>query len=634
MKAWFTAFMLVIVVLFSGCDHSEDLDGDGYVDCTRAVRNFPGGHDPFGCFEDNEDGVVTHDYGGFNVAVHDCDDDNPDINPDVTEICDGLDNNCNGSWDEDVDCDGDGYVAQQDTADASGDCDAHDAAVYPGAPEIIDGRDNDCDGQCLLDECSDDTGAECPCRETIDYAVVSDPGCRCSTSTASVPTFILILTGVWILRRRRQSRAALFGLLWLSACAQVYEYPSPERMMDLNDADDDGYHASDDCNDENSSVHPGAVDLPFDGIDQDCDGRDGDTGDTGFADTDTDTDSDSDTDTDTDTDTAVHTSMTGDTGIIETGHTGQMQHTGHTGQTGTTGATGTTGDTGVVIATGDTAQTGDTGSIDPTTTDDDGDGYCEASCTDGSTAGDCDDTQFGIHPGALELCNGLDDNCTAGIDEGVGTVWYRDADTDTYGNSTVQSVACTQPNGYVSNSTDCDDTRSNVHPGGVEICDGLDNDCVGGADTGVNQTWYADSDGDSYGDASTTTLACVAPNGYVADGTDCNDMRFDIYPGAVESCDPLDTDEDCSGAADDADPGVDVLSYVTYYKDNDLDGVPIAGVQDSNNCEPSNNTFILPVDVTGDGSNDWDCNDADPTINPGVSIDPAGLPDLNCDGTP
>lgn len=62
------------------------------------------------------------------------------------------------------------------------------------------------------------------------------------------------------------------------------------------------------------------------------------------------------------------------------------------------------------------------------------------------------------------------------------------------------------------------------------------------------QTWYADGDGDTYGDAASTTMACSAPVGYVADNTDCDDSEAGVYPGAAEICDGL--DNDCNGETD------------------------------------------------------------------------------------
>jgi len=67
--------------------------------------------------------------------------------------------------------------------------------------------------------------------------------------------------------------------------------------------------------------------------------------------------------------------------------------------------------------------------------------------------------------------------------------WYRDADRDGYGNPAESTVSCTQPQGYVSDHTDCDDNNSTVHPGAAEICDGKDNNCNGEVDEGLGSSW-------------------------------------------------------------------------------------------------------------------------------------------------
>jgi hypothetical protein len=76
---------------------------------------------------------------GFQ-SCYDCDDNDPDVNPDATELCNGYDDNCDGVIDEGFDTDGDGYTS------CGGDCDDSNADINPSAEEICDGIDNNCDG--------------------------------------------------------------------------------------------------------------------------------------------------------------------------------------------------------------------------------------------------------------------------------------------------------------------------------------------------------------------------------------------------------------------------------------------------------------------------------------------------------
>ncbi len=97
---------------------------------------------------------------------------------------------------------------------------------------------------------------------------------------------------------------------------------------------------------------------------------------------------------------------------------------------------------------------------------------------------DCDDTKGAFHPGATEICDGLDNNCDGIIDEGFASVtYYRDVDVDGYGNLTVTTTArCGVPAGYVTNSSDCNDANAAVKPGAVEVCgNGIDDNCNGQA---------------------------------------------------------------------------------------------------------------------------------------------------------
>src|SRR6185295_3637787 len=109
-------------------------------------------------------------------------------------------------------------------------------------------------------------------------------------------------------------------------------------------------------------------------------------------------------------------------------------------------------------------------------------------------------------------------------------------------------------------NTDCNDNNSAVHPGATETCNSVDDDCDSQIDEGVQSTFYADTDGDGYGNTSSTTSACSAPSGYVADATDCNDANAAVNPGATEAC---------NGVDDDCDTQVDEGVQSTFYADTD-----------------------------------------------------------------
>ncbi len=101
---------------------------------------------------------------------------------------------------------------------------------------------------------------------------------------------------------------------------------------------------------------------------------------------------------------------------------------------------------------------------------------------------------------------------------------------------------------------DCDDTDASVNPGEIETCDSVDTNCSGDEDDATDaSTWYADADGDRYGDADSTDIACEAPSGYLDDATDCDDADDTVHPGAAEVCENG-IDDDCDGGAGCAPP--------------------------------------------------------------------------------
>ncbi|MDP2309159.1 MAG: putative metal-binding motif-containing protein, partial [Pseudomonadota bacterium] len=238
-----------------------------------------------------------------------------------------------------------------------------------------------------------------------------------------------------------------------------------------------------------------------------------------------------------------------------------------------------------------------------------------------SISTDCDDARALTNPGATEYCNSIDDDCDGTIDEDSASgavTWYRDADSDTYGDPSTSDVSCTAPSGYVINNTDCLDTSAISHPGAPEICDRLDNDCDGTTDedSAVDATtWYRDADADSYGNAAVTDRECYVPSGYVANSTDCLDTRAASYPGAPEYCNTY--DDDCDGTVDE-DSALDV---VTWYRDADADSYGNLSVTDRECTVPS-----------GYVANSTDCDDARALTNPGAT-EYCNSVDDDCDGT-
>jgi len=613
------------LVLGQGADtFYADVDEDGYGDPNNSIQ---------GCFTPPP---------GYTTDSNDCNDSDASINPGAIEVCepggedDQIDNDCSGSHDDTfpptlwaADADDDTYGTDLSTIAAcvpppfpqwvpydpsdpdSIDCNDSNPVTFPGAAEICDTEDNDCNGQAdedpvtyYVDADRDGFGSNSLFPEVIAMCnnlpanyVANNDDCDDANSSINPNT-------VWYLDADNDGFGVTSGTL--NACLRPGGYsPNALDCDDTNaairdgitwyrDHDGDGHGGFpldtaraclapanyvaelDDCQDNNANIHPGMAEA-CDNIDNNCDGA-----------------------VDEGATSTVYADFDGD------------------GFGGTNPAFTRQACIGS-LPPGYVANSDDCNDFDSAThpntrwyPDVDGDGHGGGAYSESCTQpighvrsnDDCDDSRSDVYTGRTESCESgsaqVDNNCDGDVNNAPGApTWYQDQDGDGYGNmatGALTQTGCLQPSGYVASRTDCDDVRSSVNPGAVEVCepggqsgDQVDNDCDGDANDAADApTYLGDPDEDGHGNLPYSIKSCIIPAQRV-DVTgpyalapsdpllrDCNNLNRFVYPGAPEVCNG--TDDNCNGTVDDG------LLFQDWYIDADGDGCGVDTNTPVNRC--------------------------------------------------
>ena len=563
-------------------EEEQDIDQDGFVSCNIEDTGWEG----------------TFTEGFLSMDSADCNDGDSFVYPGAAEIYgDGVDQSCDGTEICYIDADLDGFrgeeTIQTTNIDCSGvgemllsldvDCDDESENTYPGAAynesETACMRDADEDGYgsttvssgvSVGTDCDDALASVNPSvLEICDEGIDND----CDTLVDDADDSLDVTTGTV-----HYADIDIDGFGDPNASAQSCIVPS-DRVEDNTDCDDtddtinpntiwyldidlDGFGGSNtqtvcvrpstshvqqggDCNDQAGDIFPGAIEIPADGVDQNCDQIELCY-----------------TDSDGDSFGALPTtdSQPLDLYCIGTGMANDLDDCDDTSNKAYPG-----------VAFNDSSSL--------CMFDSDGDGFGSTTVSSGVDAGtDCDDTLAFINPNAVESCDEIDNDCDTLIDDADPSLdlssaieHFADFDGDGFGSPNLPLQTCIVPIGRVEDNTDCDDSDAVINP---------------------NTVWYEDADFDGFGNPSVFVTQCVAPLGHILQGDDCNDSLASITDGWLWY---FDADSDGIGVATDFQKSCTQPSGYTNLNgdcnDNNAgihsicleewDGVSIAGISDA-----------------------------------------------------